>query len=157
MITILKGDMFDQGHGALVNPVNCIGVMGKGLAKKFKKRYPPMFIKYKRECIQNRIRPGRMSVFTDSDDGSIVINFPTEDDYREPPEQRKRKTYRHIKRGLPELINTIEYYSIKSIGIPALGCGVVGAEWKKVLPMIAEAFINDDRMDNVRVFIYWPL
>jgi O-acetyl-ADP-ribose deacetylase (regulator of RNase III) len=126
---IHQGNIFDSGCMALVNPVNCQGVMGKGLAKEFKKRFPHNFKVYKIGCSSGYVRTGK--VFPCSDNQQIIINFPTKDDWRKPSE------YEYIEKGLKDLVETLKDLPfITSIAIPPLGCGLGGLDWDKVLALI---------------------
>lgn len=117
-----KGDIFDSGCEALVNAVNCIGVMGKGLAFQFKKRYPEMFQDYQKAC-RDGLRPGQMHIW--ENEGKYIINFPTKDDL-------SPSKLEYIRSGLIALAEVIKEKEIKSIAIPALGCGLGGLSWGQV-------------------------
>ena len=94
MITFVQGDIFqDEEAEALVNPVNCVGVMGKGLALEFRKRFPDNYTEYRRACQSGRVRPGRMMVFKTYRTGprGYIINFPTKRDWREASRRRTSK------------------------------------------------------------------
>jgi O-acetyl-ADP-ribose deacetylase (regulator of RNase III) len=83
MVTALTGDFFGTKAGALVNPVNCIGVMGKGLALEFKTRYPAMFLDYAARCARKELRLGEPYPYRDAS-GILIVNFPTKDHWRSP-------------------------------------------------------------------------
>lgn len=107
-------NLFDSGCEALVNTVNCMGVMGCGIALQFKNKYPEMFIDYKNFCDVDKLRPGKLHVFGTK---SIIINFPTKVDWR------NISKYSWIEVGLARLFgHTIPNLNIKSIAIPVLGC-----------------------------------
>lgn len=123
--------IFDAGTEAIVNPVNCVGVMGAGLAKAFKDRYPEMFRKYKAECnihSLNTLKPGR--VFVCQDGEVTIICFPTKNHFSE------NSKIEYIDEGLISLVRAIKRNNIKSIAIPMLGCGLGGLSKNDVLPLM---------------------
>lgn len=144
MIKYCSGDLLSSEADAIVNPVNCKGVMGKGLALQFKKKYPINFRVYRDACASGYLRPGRM--LTAKEDGKFIINFPTKDDWR----QKSKLTY--IEEGLVSLLDEIEKHNIKSIAIPPLGCGNGGLEWQTVRKLIEESFRNFDYGVEVTIF-----
>jgi O-acetyl-ADP-ribose deacetylase (regulator of RNase III) len=128
MITYLSGNIFDSKAEALVNPVNCVGVMGKGLALAFKERYPQNFIHYTWRCKHGQVRVGKM-LFERTNDlfgPEWIINFPTKNDWREPSK------YMYINEGLPDLLKWCDYQGISHVAMPALGCGNGGLDWDTV-------------------------
>lgn len=145
MIENKYDDLLDSQTEALVNTVNCVGVMGKGIALQFKKAWPDNFKAYANACKKGEIRPGKMFVFLSKE--KIIINFPTKEHWKE------RSKIDFIKEGLQDLIKIIAKYKIKSIAIPPLGCGNGGLNWKDVQPIIAEAFKS---FPDVQIFLYPP-
>ena len=138
MIRLVSGNMFDCKVDALVNTVNCVGVMGAGVALQFKMRNPEMFKDYVRRCRGGLVRPGqpyewRADASLFGSDSRIVINFPTKDDWRNPSE------YSYIESGLRWLRGYLLQSPGLSIAIPALGCGYGGLDWKVVEGMILSA------------------
>ena len=138
MIRLLSGNMFDCQVDALVNTVNCVGVMGAGVALQFKMRYPEMFQDYVRRCRCGLARPGQPYAWRQEEslfgsDSRVVINFPTKDDWRNPSE------YSYIESGLHWLREYLLQSPGLSIAIPALGCGYGGLDWKVVEGMIRTA------------------
>src|SRR5690625_1827997 len=119
MIHYKQGNLLDDQAEALVNTVNCIGVMGKGIALQFKQAYPEVFKTYAKEAKKCNIKIGKMHVVpTDLLPGTkYVINFPTKSHWKE-----KSKMY-YIEEGLNDLVKTIHELDIRSIAIPPLGCG----------------------------------
>ena len=111
----LLGNLFESQAEVLVNTVNCVGVMGKGIALEFKKRYPQMFDEYARLCREGQILPGKPYLYTDLI-GNKVLNFPTKDDWRTP----SRLSY--IQDGLEWFRSNYSKLGIKSIAFPPLGC-----------------------------------
>lgn len=138
-------DLLDSQAEALVNTVNCVGVMGKGIALQFKKAWPDNFKAYENACKKGEIHPGKMFIFSSKD--KIIINFPTKVHWKE------KSKINYITEGLQDLIKNIELYKIKSIAIPPLGCGNGGLNWKDVQPIIADAFKS---LPDVQIFLYPP-
>lgn len=132
MIHLTSGDMFERAADIRINTVNCVGVMGAGVALAFKQRYPEMFREYARLCKAGQMRPGRMHVWKPLD-GDWIVNFPTKRDWREP------SRYEDIDAGLADLRAYLKQVAPVSVAIPALGCGHGGLEWDRVRPMIEAA------------------
>ena len=134
---------------ALVNTVNCVGVMGKGIALQFKQAYPEMNDAYEEACKRGEVQPGRMTVWeTNQLTGpKYVINFPTKRHWV------GRSSYKDIESGLAALVEEIRKRNIRSIAIPPLGCGNGGLKWSKVRPMIEAVFAA---LPDVRVHLYTP-
>lgn len=135
-IKYIEGDIFDQKVTAIVNTVNCVGVMGKGLALQFKKKYPENFSFYKSACDDNRVRPGKMLIFDRGGNKSprFLINFPTKDDWRNPSKLE------YVETGLIDLIKRIQELNIKSIAVPALGCDLGKLDWNIVKDVMNKHF-----------------
>lgn len=148
-IEIKKGDIFKQPVEAIVNPVNCDGVMGAGLSKKFKEKFPDNFSCYRRKCVKGQLKPGIMCVTIPINDvdKQLIINFPTKDKWSNPSKLE------YVSKGLDSLLQTIYDHEIKSIAIPALGCGLGGLEWKEVKSLIIEKLFV---VDNVDIIILEP-
>lgn len=147
MIEIVRGDLFKADVEALVNPVNCDGVMGKGIALLFKKAYPENFVAYRAACKQKQVQPGKMFVFENACNPRFIINFPTKLHWR----GKSRMEY--IESGLQDLLQVISGNRIRSIAIPALGCGYGRLEWKAVFPKI-EAALRE--VPDVTALVYPP-
>lgn len=149
MIITEKGNLLEAKVEALVNTVNCVGVMGKGIALQFKQAFPENFKQYEKACRIGEVKPGKMFVFsTDSFlDSKYIINFPTKRHWRE------KSKIGDIETGLKDLINVVKEYNMKSIAIPPLGCGNGGLEWREVKPLIIEAF---KQVPDVEVHLYEP-
>jgi O-acetyl-ADP-ribose deacetylase (regulator of RNase III) len=145
MLHFVQGDILQSDAEALVNPVNCVGVMGKGLALQFKQAFPGNFKVYKRACADGAMKPGRMLAWSTGDD-RYIINFPTKRHWKD------KSCLEDIEAGLKGLMWTILYLDIRSIAIPPLGCGLGGLRWQDVRPLIETAFDGS----NVEVFIYEP-
>ena len=130
-------DIFGLGADVLVNPVNCVGVSGAGLALKFKRRFPLENVVYQDACNSGRIWLGNpLAVFTDQESPKAIVYFPTKNHWRDTSQLE------HIKRGLRALVELVEgigFLEPRTIAIPALGCGLGGLNWKEVQPLIMEA------------------
>lgn len=149
--------MIEEGSGnlliaevdALVNTVNTVGVMGKGIALQFKRAYPANFSAYRSACDRGDIRPGRMFVFDTAVKGPrrYIINFPTKQHWRSD------SRLADIVAGLDDLVRVVTERGISSIAVPALGCGNGGLDWQVVRPLIEQACA---RMPGVRAVIFPP-
>ena len=149
MIRYTTGNILESNAQALINTVNTVGVMGKGIALQFKKAYPNNFNAYQKACKQGDIAIGKLFITKDHNLNSvekIIINFPTKKDWR------KSSEYSFVEEGLDNLLQVIEQQNIKSIAIPPLGAGNGGLEWEKVKKMI-EQKLNDL---NVEIIVYEP-
>ncbi|RAV28064.1 type II toxin-antitoxin system antitoxin DNA ADP-ribosyl glycohydrolase DarG [Sinomicrobium soli] len=149
MIKYTTGNIFESSAQALVNTVNTVGIMGKGIALQFKKAYPNNFKAYVEACKNGEIKVGKLFVTQDSnlDTGEkIIVNFPTKKHWRKPSE------YVYIEEGLDDLIRIIRTQQIKSIAIPPLGAGNGGLEWEKVKKIIETKLQNF----NIDIFVYEP-
>lgn len=146
MIEWKRGDMFASETEALVNTVNCVGVMGKGIAFEVRRRFPEIFPLYRRDCLLGRVRPGEILGYR-TKSGKIIVNFPTKDDWRHP------SRIEWIREGLQNLVDFVRYHQINSIAIPPLGCGNGGLRWADVRPLVEEALRG---LEGVRVEVYEP-
>ncbi len=127
MIKYITGNILESNAEALINTVNTVGVMGKGIALQFKKAYHNNYKSYIDACKRNEVEIGRLFVVKDSNLSSgvkYIINFPTKKDWRKPSE------YSFIVAGLDDLIRVLKEYKIHSIAIPPLGSGNGGLEWE---------------------------
>jgi O-acetyl-ADP-ribose deacetylase (regulator of RNase III) len=125
----LIGDLFESRAQALVNTINCVGVMGKGVAEQFKKRFPAMFEDYKRRTDRKFVRLGEPYLYLDRS-GARIVNFPTKGHWRSP------SRLSDIERGLNYLAAHVAEWGISSLAMPPLGCGNGGLEWSEVGPLI---------------------
>ena len=128
----VKGSIFDCNVQAIVNPVNCLGVSGAGLAKAFKLLYPDNHELYKKDCKDGLVKIGQCFLTLNHPSPQYIINFPTKQHYNDPSELE------YIKAGMVSLIGLIDTYKIKTIAIPALGCGLGQLNFEAVLPLIVE-------------------
>lgn len=140
MLEFSQGDMFKASADIRVNTVNCVGVMGAGVALAFKQRYPEMFKDYQSACKDGQIRPGRMHVWK-SLEGDWIINFPTKRDWRDP------SRYEDIEVGLDDLRTYLKGVGPVTVALPALGCGHGGLDWDRVSAMIR------DKLDGLEAHI----
>ncbi|MDO8539831.1 MAG: macro domain-containing protein [Opitutaceae bacterium] len=151
MITITQGNLLEAPAEALVNTVNTVGVMGKGIALQFRQAYPEMFRAYEKACATGEVRLGQVQVF---DLGGLaggprwIINFPTKKDWR------SRSRIGDIESGLADLVATIKRLEIRSIAVPPLGCGNGGLDWQTVRPRIEAAMAE---VPEVKVLLFPPM
>ncbi|MFG2446467.1 macro domain-containing protein [Nocardia fluminea] len=150
MIREQSGDLLSADAEALVNAVNTVGVMGKGIALRFKQTYPEMYRAYARAARASEVQIGAMHVWeTCATTGPrFVINFPTKRHWRSP------SRLEDVAAGLPVLAESIKRHRISSIAIPALGCGHGGLDWHQVRPLIHQWL--DPLSDNVDIGVYPP-
>jgi O-acetyl-ADP-ribose deacetylase (regulator of RNase III) len=149
VIQIARGNLLEAPVEALVNAVNCIGVMGKGLALQFKQAFPANFRAYEAAARAGSVVPGRMFVH---DRGILVgpryiINFPTKRHWRD------KSRMEDIEAGLTALVDEVRERGIRSIAVPPLGCGLGGLDWSEVRPRIEAAFATVSEVD---VHLYAP-
>jgi O-acetyl-ADP-ribose deacetylase (regulator of RNase III) len=149
MIELTRGDILRADAEALVNTVNCVGVMGRGIALQFRKAFPGNFNSYRAACERGEVQPGRMLVH---DLGRLenprwVINFPTKRHWK------GRSRMEDIEAGLEALVKEVRDRGIRSIAIPPLGCGLGGLDWRQVRPRIEAAFGG---LPNVNVLLFEP-
>lgn len=149
MIELTHGNLLDAEADALVNTVNCVGVMGKGLALQFKQASPENFRAYERACRAGEVKPGHMlTVPTGKLTGpKYIVNFPTKRHWK------GNSRIEDIDAGLHALVQEIQRLGIKSIAVPPLGCGNGGLRWEDVLPRIEAAL---GQLPGVRVLLYGP-
>jgi len=140
MIKYIKGDMFSSPAQVLVNTVNLDGVMGKGIALKFKQLYPDMFNKYQTYCEKKLLEIGKLWIY--KSETKWILNFPTKVHWRNPSKVE------YIEKGLQKFVDTYKEKEITSIAFPKLGCGNGGLEWEIVKP------IMDKYLKNLPIDIY---
>lgn len=145
MIYFVKGNILDSTSDALVNAVNTVGIMGKGIALQFKNRYPKNYKAYKAACENGALKIGTVLAYKESIDKTI-INFPTKHHWKDPSE------YKYIELGLQALRDCIEEQNIKSIALPALGCGLGGLKWDVVKEMIKKTL----EILDIDIYVYEP-
>ena len=150
MINIATGNLLTAEADALVNTVNCVGFMGKGIALQFKQAFPANFKRYEIACAAGEMVPGRMLIH---DNGGLVnprwiINFPTKRHWR------GKSRLKDVADGLVALVSDVRRLGIRSIAVPPLGCGLGGLDWAEVRPMIEQAF---NSVPNVQVLLFEPV
>ena len=150
MIEFVKGNIFDADVEALVNPVNCVGIMGKGLALQFKKKFPDYYKHYANACKERRIILGNayfyINLYPDFRT-SLIVSFPTKYHW-----QDKSRLW-DITQGLEMLSIKIRDFKVKSIAIPALGCGLGGLDWADVLVTMQDKLKS---LSDTRILVYEP-
>ena len=148
MIKYVVGNILESETDALVNTVNTVGIMGKGIALQFKKAFPENFKKYSKACKNGEIDIGQLFVTKENTihGEKIIINFPTKKDWRKPSE------YEYIEKGLDDLIRIINEYKIKSVALPPLGAGSGGLIWEKVKKIIEQKLADLD----IDIYVYEP-
>lgn len=147
MIETIQGDILKAEAEALVNTVNCVGVMGRGIALQFKKAFPENFKEYKTVCDRKELKPGKLFIYSTNRfyNPKYIINFPTKQHWK----GKSRMEY--IESGLKTLIDEISKRKICSIAIPPLGSGLGGLKWSDVRLKIEEAF---EKFPDVHVLLY---
>lgn len=149
MIDFKQGNLLEEDVQALVNTVNCVGVMGKGIALQFKQAFPENFRQYAKACRAGEVEPGRMFIVSRDNlfNPRYIINFPTKRHWR------NNSRIEDIERGMEDLILQVKQLEIKSIAIPPLGCGNGGLDWQQVKPAIESAFAT---LPDVKVVVFTP-
>jgi O-acetyl-ADP-ribose deacetylase (regulator of RNase III) len=149
MIEYKSGDIVKENAEALINTVNCVGVMGRGIALQFKNAFPENFKAYAAACKAEEVQPGRMFVFETGQltNPRYIINFPTKRHWR------GKSRMEDIEAGLKALVGTIRRYNIRSIAVPPLGSGLGGLDWPEVKLRIEAAL---QPLSDVRIIIYEP-
>lgn len=147
-IEYVSGNILEADTQALVNPVNCEGVMGKGLAYQFKQAYPLMFYAYRDYCLGNVLKPGRIHVYTGAEIAPrVIFNLATKNKWR------GKSKLDWIALGLNRLASLAAGMGIESMAIPAVGCGEGGLAWPEVSAVIEKAMFFNQEM---RILIYPP-
>lgn len=149
MITSVQGDILEDQSEAVVNTVNCVGVMGRGVALQFRNAYPENYKAYQRACKKGEVRPGAMFVH---ETGNLtgpryIINFPTKRHWR------GNSRMEDIDAGLRSLVEWLSKLQVRSVALPPLGCGLGGLDWQEVRPRIEQALSNE----GVEVRLYEPV
>ena len=142
MIEYIVGDIFTSPAQVIVNTVNTVGVMGKGLALSFKQRYPDMFNTYREACEKHKFEIGKLMLWQAPDYG--VLLFPTKENWRNPSKLE------YIEKGLIKFSNTYDEKNITSIAFPRLGCGNGELNWDDVKPLM-EKYLKPLPID---IYIY---
>jgi O-acetyl-ADP-ribose deacetylase (regulator of RNase III) len=149
MIRFTTGDMMTSNTEALVNTVNCVGIMGRGVALQFKNAYPENFKAYAVACSKQEVQPGKMFVFETHSfaNPKYIINFPTKRHWK------GKSRLEDIENGLIDLLQVIRDKQIKSVAIPPLGSGLGGLDWSIVRQKIESAL---EELGDVEVTVFEP-
>lgn len=149
MIQLTQGDILKADTEALVNTVNCVGIMGRGIALQFKKAFPENFKAYEVACKAGQVRPGKVFVHDLNRlyNPRFIINFPTKRHWK------SNSRLEDIQTGLTDLVTIVQQLQIRAIAIPPLGCGLGGLNWEAVKPLITEAF---QAVPEVNVLLFEP-
>ncbi|WP_278785896.1 macro domain-containing protein [Prevotella histicola] len=129
-VTIINGNIFNTKAQTIVNTVNCVGVMGKGIALVFKLRYPVMFEQYQEYCKQKLIAVGKLWIYKGETSDPWILNFPTKTHWKLPSE------YKYIEEGLQKFVDTYKAKGITSIAFPLLGANNGGLDKDKVMEIM---------------------
>jgi O-acetyl-ADP-ribose deacetylase (regulator of RNase III) len=152
MIQYRYDNMFESRADALVNPINCVGTMGAGLAKEFKRRFPGLNDHYVAAAARREVKVGRILTFPTLDQSGrgprYIFNFPTKDQWRNPSQLS------WIVSGLDNLREVCDDLAVRSIAIPALGCGLGGLDWDDVSEAIQRAFSPVSH--TMTIYVYPP-
>lgn len=149
MITYRQGNLIEADVEAVVNTVNTVGAMGRGIALMFKERYPDNFRAYAAACRAGEVQIGRMFVTATSELSGPrwIINFPTKQHWRHPSRPE------WIEAGLNDLVRVVREKGIRSLALPPLGCGNGGLDWRDVRPLIEEALAG---LPEVEIVAFEP-
>lgn len=142
-ITEINGNIFESGLQTIVNTVNCVGVMGKGIALEYRHMFPEMYTEYKKKCDRNQLRPGLLYLWTKSN--PWVLNFPTKNHWR------KTSKTEYIENGLVKFAETFQSKGITSIAFPELGTSQGGLQWEVVRELMYKYL---EPLPNLEVEIY---
>jgi O-acetyl-ADP-ribose deacetylase (regulator of RNase III) len=144
MVSIVKGNIFESQSQTIVNTVNCLGFMGKGLALEYKARFPDMFISYKKVCNSKLFSIGKLQLYKDKE--KWILNFPTKYHYKNPSKME------YIETGLKKFVEIYKDKGITSIAFPQLGCSNGGLDWKDVEPLMVKYLDNLDIPVEIYIF-----
>jgi len=130
----------------IVNTINCVGVMGKGLALECKIRYPEMFEDYRKRCKRNKIKIGEPYLYKDKDSQKWILNFPTKYHWKYPSK------IEYIEKGLKYFVENYKKLGIESIAFPRLGSNEGKLNWEKEVKPLIEKYLNN--LENIEIYIY---
>lgn len=149
MIELTRGDILKANAEALVNTVNCVGVMGRGIALQYRKAFPEMFKAYKAMCDREELKPGMVLThdLNRFDPPHYVINVPTKQHWR------GKSSMEYVEAGLAALVEEVRRLNVKSVAVPPLGCGLGGLDWAEVRSRIEEAFAD---LTEVHIVLFEP-
>lgn len=143
MINIVSGDLFNSNCQTIVNTVNCVGAMGKGIALEYKKRYPEMYKKYFHYCTLGLLEPGKLWIYRTED--KWILNFPTKLHWQNPSE------IKYLEDGLQKFVDTYKQQGITSIAFPLLGAGNGGIDLKVSLEIMCKYL---EKCEDLYIEIY---
>lgn len=148
-VEFTRGDIFSANAEALVNAVNCVGVMGRGIALQFRRAFPANYEAYKAACGRGEVRPGELFIYDIEQftNPRHIINFPTKDHWKDGSRME------YIDSGLEALVREVRRLGIRSVAIPPLGCGLGGLRWSEVRPRIGEAL---EALPGVHALVFEP-
>lgn len=149
MIELKTGNLLATDTEALINTVNTVGVMGKGIALQFKKAFPENYDAYKKACENKEVMPGQMFIvdLKSLTNPQYIINFPTKRHWK------GKSKIEDISNGLIALVDDVKRLGIKTVAVPPLGCGLGGLQWDQVYPLMAKAF---EKAPNVKWLVFEP-
>lgn len=143
MLHYTQSTVFNAPTQAIVNTVNCLGVMGAGLALEFKLRFPDMYEDYRRKCKNKQIETGKLSIYK-TKDKLLIINFPTKYNWRHPSK------IEWIEQGLNDFVKHYQSWGIKSVAFPKLGCERGGLQWEKVKALMEKSL---NHLNDIEIYI----
>lgn len=143
MITYKTGDIFQSNAQVITNTINCVGVMGKGLALAYKKKYPAMFSDYKARCDKGEVNPGQPYLW--EDEKTQILNFPTKRHWKQD------SLLSDVEEGLKYLAENYAQMGISSLALPPLGCGLGGLNWSDVKNIINKHL---GPIEDLDVYVY---
>lgn len=149
MIVFKTGNLLAEDAEAIINTVNCVGIMGRGIALQFKKKYSDNFKAYEAACKRKEVQPGRMFIYETGTctNPRFIINFPTKRHWR------GQSRIEDIASGLKDLVRVIRENKICSIALPPLGCGLGGLNWNQVRPLIEKEL---SAIHEVQIVVFEP-
>jgi O-acetyl-ADP-ribose deacetylase (regulator of RNase III) len=136
VIEYVTGNILESDCQCLVNPVNTVGVMGKGLAKQFKMAYPAMMESYVDNCLSGALVPGRLMFYQPNDSEKILCLFPTKTHWH------LKSELKYVERGLIAFTEYYEEWNITSVAFPMLGCGLGGLDWQHHVKPLMEMYLS---------------
>ncbi len=145
LLSVVHGDLFLSDAQTIVNTVNTVGVMGKGVALEFRKRFPEMFQDYRRRCKQGEVKLGQPYLYKEKGI-PYILNFPTKDHWR------SQSQLKDVVHGLEYLKQHYAKWGISSLAVPALGCGLGGLEWR----IVSSVLIENLKQLEIPVKLYSP-
>lgn len=149
MIRLVRGNLLEADVEALVNTVNTVGIMGKGIALQFKQAFPDNFQAYEAACRRGDVQLGKMFVFDLNrlENPRFIVNFPTKKHWR------GKSRLKDIEAGLNDLVRVIKKLKIRTVAVPPLGCGNGGLDWEAVRPLIERKL---ETLLDIRVLLFEP-